>query len=49
MKMKKYQLLEVNVTYFAIEDVIRTSQEGSGNDWGIGELPFEVEDFTTDK
>ena len=35
--MKKYELIEVRVTYFAVEDVIRTSQEGSGNDWGIGE------------
>ena len=47
--MKKYELLEVRVTYFAVEDAIRTSEEGAGNDWGIGELPFEADTFTTDK
>lgn len=39
--MKKYELLELQVQYVE-EDVITGSIEGDENDYGIGELPFEV-------
>ena len=39
--MKKYELLKMQVQYIQ-EDVITGSLEGDENDWGIGELPFEV-------
>ncbi len=39
--MKKYELLKMQVQYIQ-EDVITGSLEGDENNWGIGELPFEV-------
>ena len=39
--MKKYELLKMQVQYVE-EDVITNSVEGDGNDWGIGEVPFEA-------
>ena len=46
--MKKYELLEINVTNFKTQDVIRTSEQGSNNDWGIGELPFNTNGVNSD-
>ena len=39
--MKKYELLQIEVQDVQ-DDVITSSQEGSENDWGIGEVPFEA-------